>query len=97
MDDKITIRNLENHEVFEFDKPIWNLRYDRETMLFSCNDFRYDQWEDNVCGRPLKLASSLFPELDGGYVFHTHKDALYFLNWLQFEAHPADGRMSRVP
>lgn len=79
MDGKIIIYNLEDEEVLHFDKPVWGLSYDAKTMLFSCKDFRADQWQQNVCGRPLALTHSLFPELDNGYVFQTHADAHYFL------------------
>jgi len=96
MADTITIRNLENHEVFTFDKPVWNLRYNSTTMLFPCNDFRFDEWMDNVCGRPLALAQSLFPELDENYTFSTFAEARYFLSWLHTEAHPAYLRMTHA-
>lgn len=96
MPNEITIRNLENHEVFHFNEPIWSLRYDSQTMIFSCDDFRCDQWLTNDCRIPLKVTSSLFPELDEGYVFETDLDARIFLGWLQSEAHPAWLRMCRA-
>ena len=92
-----SIRNLENHEVFHFDQPVWGLTYSSKTKLFSCNDFRFDQWQDNVCLRPLVLTHSLFPELDGGYVFKTFEDAQTCYDWLRTQAHPAYLRMCRAP
>lgn len=97
MNEAFSIRNLENHEVFHFDQPIWGLSYNSETRLFSCNDFRADQWQDNVCRRPLALTHSLFPELDAAYVCATFDDAQAFYNWLRTEAHPAYLRMCHAP